>query len=289
MRGLFTRPIANGNENKEPAFKFEFNFSPSEDSLNGIAKAKKNKKKKKVEKSEQQIAAIMEVKCTESELFMEGQDSSLDCTNVAVTEGTNQKIKKKKKKKKNDNAIEASNVDTTTISSTVHPVETKNETSKSEGALDETNSGHVNNNKKKKKKKSKSKSKSNSKAKDEPEDDDFDELLEDFKAMVSLDQVNSSLKDNISTVNEVISDSQRDRSIPHFLSPNDPELSEDARRRAKYGNGKNLVAIGPKKKKDASWLESNQFATKESSNIEMVENQDRCHSSPFTFSFSGIL
>lgn len=85
----------------------------------------------------------------------------------------------------------------------------------------------------------------------------------------------------------------RNASGPHFMSPNDPELDQKSRLFAKYGKGKNLVAIGPPKVRDPNWLsntDSNQKreSVNNSTNSSANDTNTVLHSSPFSFSFSGL-
>ncbi len=76
-----------------------------------------------------------------------------------------------------------------------------------------------------------------------------------------------------------------------FMSPNDPELDPKLKLLAKYGQGKNLVAIGPKKVKDPSWLRDDYGNQISASTAEVVLDDSTdvtFHHSPFTFSFGGL-
>ncbi len=77
----------------------------------------------------------------------------------------------------------------------------------------------------------------------------------------------------------------------HFMSPKDPELDPKLKLLAKYGQGKNLVAIGPKKVKDPSWLRDdygNQIAASTAEVVLDDSTDVTFHHSPFTFSFGGL-
>lgn len=90
-----------------------------------------------------------------------------------------------------------------------------------------------------------------------------------------------------------------DKSVPHFMSPNDPELDPKLRLQAKYGKGKNLVAIGPPKVRDPHWLQAPPGLSAPKAAVDVVahppaapalppgkEQPEDLHSSPFSFSFS---
>lgn len=46
---------------------------------------------------------------------------------------------------------------------------------------------------------------------------------------------------------------------PVFLSAKDPGLDESNKAKAKFGNGKNLVKVGPAKVRDANWLQASEL------------------------------
>jgi len=66
---------------------------------------------------------------------------------------------------------------------------------------------------------------------------------------------------------------------PHFVSAKDPRLDEQTQRKIKFGDGKNLVAIGPPKRRDPSWLTHSAKQQLETSEAAVL------HSSPFAFGF----
>lgn len=73
-----------------------------------------------------------------------------------------------------------------------------------------------------------------------------------------------------------------------FNSFKDPEVDEETRIKLKFGNGKNLVAIGPRKVRDSRWvlgagLDIIPVPALDSSNL----LQD-FHSSPFSFGFESL-
>lgn len=76
-----------------------------------------------------------------------------------------------------------------------------------------------------------------------------------------------------------------------FVSPNDPELNETMKSKLKFGQGKNLVAIGPTKTRDPKWLQSSSTGSLSTSNSdhESIGPQSTSgkvlHSSPFSFGF----
>ena len=80
----------------------------------------------------------------------------------------------------------------------------------------------------------------------------------------------------------------------HFLSYKDPILTEEDKLKLKFGNGKNLVAIGPKKVRDNKWLGiSTNNDTIIDNDANFIENQAEngsylSTSSPFTFGFAGL-
>ena len=79
------------------------------------------------------------------------------------------------------------------------------------------------------------------------------------------------------------------------MSPNDPELDTKSKMFAKYGQGRNLVAIGPRKVKDPSWLKDsdsgdyiNQIADATAEVVLSETVETKYHHSPFSFSFGGL-
>eukprot|EP01036_Dinobryon_divergens_P026600 gene26600-35272_t len=105
----------------------------------------------------------------------------------------------------------------------------------------EPNGGNGNQVSDKKKKKKKKKSAKN-KSKQDVSDDDFEHVINEFKSANISSYLNEKDSDTVaanSTKAVIDGDKQpRDKSIPHFLSANDPELSEEAKRQAKFrGNG----------------------------------------------------
>jgi len=60
--------------------------------------------------------------------------------------------------------------------------------------------------------------------------------------------------------------------VPHFFRHKDPELDAKQQLKAKFGDGKNLVAIGPPKVRGSSWLSKDQ-------------QSPVFHDSPFSFGF----
>jgi hypothetical protein len=104
-------------------------------------------------------------------------------------------------------------------------------------------------------KQSNSKKDSKSSASD---DFDFDAMLSDFtKAdLKNAPQVVVAPKKPVLGVfskNKLQQAAQIPKDKIRFLSPKDPELQPTEQLKAKYGNGKNLVAIGPKKVRDPNW------------------------------------
>lgn len=101
---------------------------------------------------------------------------------------------------------------------------------------------------------------------------------------------------------------KHDPHTPHFRSHRDPELDEQSKLLYKYGQGRNLVAIGPKKVRDPQWallpppgfeglpINSNitfsrNFIVDKNSEIKatMISNEEsKSHNSPFSFSFGGL-
>lgn len=67
-----------------------------------------------------------------------------------------------------------------------------------------------------------------------------------------------------------------------FLSPKDPEITQEQRDKLKFGNAKNLVAIGPPRVRDNHWLDTHS----RDPNLKNDETADFV--SPFSFGFDAF-
>ena len=287
MRGIFSSK--NQKENNDidiagsSAFKFEFSLQDSE-APQASAKKKKNKAKKKKKRNKNEI--IVDNNNGVNTLPKDGarEDTSSDSEHEKITQEESTSISAIA----NETCLDKQRTDDEILQST-----------QSTSLIKFTESSIPTCDKKKRKKKKKS---AKNKSKLDDSDDDFEHVINEFKsahvssylnikdslivsANPAKDCVDKSHNDNRDKVPQPL----RDKSVPHFLSANDPELSEEAKRQAKYGNGKNLVAIGPAKKKDTSWLGSNKQSDSNLSNSRSSSSGESHHCSPFTFSFNGIL
>eukprot|EP01035_Chromulina_nebulosa_P030048 gene30048-39907_t len=268
MRGIFaSKNQKECNEiSTSSSFKFDFTLQESDVLQTNVStKKKKNKKAKRKKKSEK---------------------SGIPCSNtseISIKDGEDTASESEHEQIINEDSVSPRSM--IVISQTDDVIQSTELNSHVKVA--EPNGGNGNQVSDKKKKKKKKKSAKN-KSKQDVSDDDFEHVINEFKSANISSYLNEKDSDTVaanSTKAVIDGDKQpRDKSIPHFLSANDPELSEEAKRQAKYGNGKNLVAIGPAKKKDVTWLESKQS----DSNFNNC-NTTSHHCSPFTFSFNGIL
>mmetsp|Transcript_12257 Transcript_12257/g.18385 ORF Transcript_12257/g.18385 Transcript_12257/m.18385 type:complete len:236 (-) Transcript_12257:55-762(-) len=196
---------------------------------------------------------------------------------------------KKKKKKKASTILTANSVQSEAEDTSPPSIEKDFENDKimcSSLAIDSGGLMNVIEVTKKKKKKKKQNKKTTSAVVD-----DIPQAVSSLSDHITKLTINDKKNDITKSNSKIISkDVPKDKSIPRFLSSDDPELDDNARRLAKFGNGKNLAAIGPKKRKDSSWLgqlTSNSIADLGESTIGSTISSST-HSSPFTFSFKGI-
>ena len=281
MRGIFA--AKNQNECSEISFKFDFTLQESE-VLQTTTKKKKNKKKKKkknIDKSGIICNNASETPLKDGDREDTASESEHEQIIIEISSTIPLSVLVNSPK---------SMIAKTQTGDLIQSEELNNNSKKPESNNSNSNSNNPVSDKKKKKKKKKG---AKNKSKPEVSDDDFEHVINEFKsANISsslnvVDSYNFTANSTKAFVNNNAVDKQRDKSIPHFLSANDPELSEEAKRQAKYGNGKNLVAIGPAKKKDVSWLESKQSDSNFSNSSNSSTTSHHC--SPFTFSFNGIL
>jgi hypothetical protein len=153
--------------------------------------------------------------------------------------------------------------------------------------------------KKKKKKKKKTKAKTG-KAAISDEEDDIDSLVREINLLTASDTIaptssitNIPISGKIQSMNSINTPNKKNETIStfSFKSHKDPELSEEQRALFRFGNGKNLVAIGPPKQKarDSIWRLPPPPGLKIPSEIDNSNNQTKSepqsHCSPFSFGF----
>ena len=152
--------------------------------------------------------------------------------------------------------------------------------------------------KKKKKKKKKEAKAGKSIASDE--DDDIDSLVREINLLTSSEMTNPTpatstipISGKIQSTNSInIPNRKNDTSSTFtFKSHKDPELSEEQRALFRFGNGKNLVAIGPPKQKarDSIWRLPPPPGLRIPAEMNTINNQiksePQSHCSPFSFGF----
>ena len=154
---------------------------------------------------------------------------------------------------------------------------------------------------KKKKKKKKTKAKTG-KSVTSDEDDDIDSLVREINLLTATESTISTVTPSIpisgkvQNINSINTPNKKNEtnSTFSFKSHKDPELSEEQRALFRFGNGKNLVAIGPPKHKarDSIWrlppppgfkLPA-EINTPTSTNTQ-VKTVPQSHCSPFSFGF----
>ena len=152
---------------------------------------------------------------------------------------------------------------------------------------------------KKKKKKKKTKAKTG-KSVTSDEDDDIDSLVREINLLTASDTVISTpattkipISGKIQSINSIGTPNKKNdtSSTFSFKSHKDPELSEEQRALFRFGNGKNLVAIGPPKQKarDSVWRLPPPPGLKIPSEMNTIDTQiksePQSHCSPFSFGF----
>ena len=154
---------------------------------------------------------------------------------------------------------------------------------------------------KKKKKKKKTKAKTG-KSVTSDEDDDIDSLVREINLLTASEPTISTvtpsvpISGKVQNINSINTPNKKNEtnSTFSFKSHKDPELSEEQRALFRFGNGKNLVAIGPPKHKarDSIWrlppppgfklpVEINNTTNTNS----QVKTVPQSHCSPFSFGF----
>lgn len=152
---------------------------------------------------------------------------------------------------------------------------------------------------KKKKKKKKTKAKAG-KAAISDEEDDIDSLVREINLLTASGTIvptssitNIPISGKIQSMNNINTPNKKNEtsSTFSFKSHKDPELSEEQRALFRFGNGKNLVAIGPPKQKarDSIWRLPPPPGLKIPSEInnsnDQIKSEPQSHCSPFSFGF----
>ena len=152
---------------------------------------------------------------------------------------------------------------------------------------------------KKKKKKKKTKAKTG-KAAISDEEDDIDSLVREINLLTASDTIaptsliaNIPISGKIQSMNSINTPNKKNEtsSTFSFKSHKDPELSEEQRALFRFGNGKNLVAIGPPKQKarDSIWRlpppPGLKIPSEINNSINQTKSEPQSHCSPFSFGF----
>lgn len=323
MKGIFAAASAvtkkvSGVDLKEPSeqSEFKFNFSVHSEIAAGEGQAKKNKKKKKKKSKSKSNKS-------ETNDGNEDEDSNEDEEHVSVKMKTEESPPSSvaqeeimmKDLEQLTKQVSSILIETDTVlHSKPSNNGTKADATSTNAALSTT---ETSGDKKKKKKNNKNKKKSENATTTtagEKEIDSDDEFLNTLiksqqeEAAKAAATIKQSKKPTTTTTNNTMNKSPLKQppglsiipkpSGPHFMSPNDPELDPKTKLLAKYGHGKNLVAIGPKKVRDPLWiapsLPSTTATTSATESIAVVEtttsnnNAVQYHQSPFSFSFGGL-
>jgi hypothetical protein len=116
------------------------------------------------------------------------------------------------------------------------------------------------------------------------EDQDFDKAIEEARAELQASSV-SHIKATPPSSHTHHKDGL-DKHNFRFLSPNDPEITQEQREKLKYGQAKNLVAIGPPRVRDSHWIDHHQ--PQQPTTIAAPVAESVSHVSPFTFGFDSF-
>ncbi|RYH24924.1 hypothetical protein EON65_16195, partial [archaeon] len=276
MKGLFPKSTAGssvavgkGEEKPKDVFRFNF-FGPDEEELalllsDGDAAKKKKKKKRSKNKGSIAEQSIEKEKSESEDDIVKPSSEPLEKLAVAVAKLNI--VETPRVHEKSDNQIKVSAVTNNTAAASaaisMPAVVAAPETSKS------TSSKKKNKNKKATSSQSASNTtstttptppavgkkptsippkKSGKNSQPVKEEDDLDAIIAHY---ISSDPPAPKSKPTPRTPRSFISPDKKVR----ILSPHDPELDPKLRVQAKYGKGKNLVAIGPPKIRDPRWLD----------------------------------
>jgi hypothetical protein len=312
MKGIFAAAAAtkkpSGGDSKElsvESSEFKFNFSMNNEGEGTMKKNKKRKKKKsksKTNKGENGEGVEDEDSNDEEEQVSGTVKAEISVSATATQEEVVMNDLEQLTKQISSILIEAeSSIDT-------KPSNNTNTTSTGANPA----AADANGDKKKKKKNNKNKKKSGSttatSTTDIDSDDEFlDALIKTQQEEAAKAAATSKQAKKAAPTPSVPNKSPLKQppglsivskpSGPRFMSPNDPELDPKTKMIAKYGQGKNLVAIGPKKVRDPSWIAPSTPANPIDTTTLPVENAASAlgtgstvqyHQSPFSFSFGGL-
>jgi hypothetical protein len=278
MMAHFKEALAKTNEKIDDKKSFSFDFSLDlmsgiEDNESGTAK-KRNRSKAKKKKPKDGAVNVISVDLADDKLVNDEAVSTISvCTKVSEPA---------------DDLLTRELISDVTVEDTSEAITTS--TDCGTDLIGAT---------KKKKKKKKTKAKTG-KAAISDEEDDIDSLVREINLLTASDTIaptlsitNIPISGKIQSVNSINTPNKKNEtsSTFSFKSHKDPELSEEQRALFRFGNGKNLVAIGPPKQKarDSIWRLPPPPGLKIPSEIENSNNQiksePQSHCSPFSFGF----
>jgi hypothetical protein len=259
-------------ENDEDGMKpfFEFNFMEESNTPNGAAQtsstSKKNKKKKNKAKKTPaaNTSAIEDAPQATSISISKPSDSDEVCDAISRIDLLDKNMNHDESKTHIEEAKQPQEGETNNATMASAKDSGQATTQSTVIADDDAGFTPVADTKKKSKKKSKKSKaddskKNSSSGKSAPAgDNDLDEmaLLEEMIQMNATLAAEEKAKAKLEKKQAPTKSTTDTSKSPIFLSSRDPELDEKAKMKLKYGKGKNLVAIGPPKRRDISWLKS---------------------------------
>lgn len=194
------------------------------------------------------------------------------------------------------------------VNSSIPGKDNANDESDDDGAKPPGSTDPAKKKKRKAKKKASSESGKPSQSKKDAADDDF---LNAAIAKADADRVQLEKSQKEAERQKVKKGAGGKPLGPMFVSPKDPTLDASTQAKAKFGKGKNLVAVGPAKVRDTNWLHTNDMgkegastanaaslaatspatklpeksAASIASTSEGLPADTKYHNSPFTFGF----
>lgn len=278
--------------------QFTFNFFEEKDNSSNPAdqQQKKKKKKKKKASTNPSNPTILDEKEEDDEEL-----KPVASANLKPTEDINNSTIDSRIEQQLINSLQATSLNQPPPPPTPQSVESSQQSKEPSQAS-----------KKKKKNTSSKKNKSKAKSDAKESDDDIMKFLdgiiesqkEETLKQQKLKPSSSNNQSKLKSKNTKPTDSTKG---PKFITANSADvakLDEQEKLKLKYGKGKNLVSVGPKKVRDPNWLGPPPGLTKVSdADLRVIRPPEQAqpsskannsntdvvyHHSPFTFSFTGL-